>query len=127
MPSAQPPPSGHRDRYGHGVGDRVLQEVAERIKVAIRSVDMLARYGGEEFLLLTPGTEVADAARVAERIRVAVAETDFDAQIAPVNLTISIGVAAYVPGDSPMDVIERADMALYRAKETGRDRIEVAG
>lgn len=110
------------DRHGHDVGDRCLQRFASRCRAQLRGVDVLARQGGEEFVAMLPDIGLPDALRVAERIRVAVAEP---AEGEPSH-TVSIGVAQRGAGEPVADWIARADAALYRAKAGGRDRIERA-
>lgn len=109
------------DRHGHLLGDRALRAVAEAVHGAIRDGDLAARYGGEEFLVVLPATRLDGAAEVGERIREAVARVAL-----PFPLTVSVGVASGEPGvDTPENVFERADQALYRAKAAGRDRLVV--
>ena len=112
------------DQKGHLVGDLVLADVAGRIKGTIRGQDILGRYGGEEFLLILPFTTVSAATRIAERIRKRIAESPIHADGTVVPVTISIGVTRYTPGDSAETLIERADTALYNAKNHGRNRVE---
>jgi len=110
------------DRFGHPEGDRVLQEVARRLREGLRSTDLAGRYGGEEFLLVLPDTPGDAPRRVAERLRMAI-------QASPIGLagrvTISIGVVQFQGQASPEALIQQADLALYRAKRNGRDRVEV--
>ncbi len=109
------------DRHGHVVGDAVLGSVASRMRSALRAFDSAYRVGGEEFVALLPGIDAAAATAVAERIRLAVGETPIDG----VAVTMSLGVAASVPGEQ-FDyhaVFAAADAALYRAKEDGRNRV----
>jgi len=109
------------DRHGHLLGDRALRAVADSVAASIREGDMAVRYGGEEFLVVLPGTRLATAAEVGERIRQRVARSAL-----PFALTVSIGVAGGEPGrDEPEQVFDRADQALYRAKAAGRDRLVV--
>lgn len=110
------------DQHGHAVGDRCLQRFASRCRAQLRGVDVFARQGGEEFVAVLPDIGLPDALRVAERIRVAVAEP---AEGVPSH-TVSIGVAQRGAGEPVADWIARADAALYRAKAGGRDRIELA-
>ena len=106
------------DRHGHLLGDRALKTVAEILAQSIRGSDVAVRYGGEEFLLILPSTSLADAFTVAERVRLAVMRTEL-----PFPLTVSIGLAAGdARRDTPEQVFERADQALYRAKARGRNR-----
>ena len=115
------------DRFGHAVGDSVLQEVAKRIGGSIRSGDVLARYGGEEFIIYLPGAGVSKACMIGERIRDAIAVTEVDCGGLRVGVTISIGVAA--TGEMRCDLqtlAEMADRALYRAKMEGRNCVREA-
>ena len=109
------------DGYGHRAGDKVLTVVAECLAKAIRSTDFVARYGGEEFVMLLPGTTLPDAIRLANQMREAVAELGFHFRGTPVSITISCGITALVNGDEAEDAFDRADSAMYRAKETGRN------
>ncbi|MEO6079002.1 MAG: diguanylate cyclase [Steroidobacteraceae bacterium] len=111
------------DQYGHRGGDKVLTVVAECLARSIRSTDFLARYGGEEFVMLLPGTTQPDALRLAEEMREAVTQLGFHFRGAPVSITISCGVTALQDGDEAEVAFDRADHAMYRAKETGRNRV----
>jgi diguanylate cyclase (GGDEF)-like protein/PAS domain S-box-containing protein len=113
------------DRHGHGVGDRVLAEIARAAQGVMRASDVLARIGGEEFAVLLPETDSASAARVAERIRTSVADLIVEADGGRVRPTISVGVAARVCGDTVEALLKRADDALYEAKGAGRNRVSV--
>lgn len=113
------------DKHGHVVGDQVLQRLAELMRRCCREGDLLCRTGGEEFLMLLPGASLEVAAAVAERLRVTVQETP----IQPVGaVTLSLGVAHWSgePGREPETVLSEADLALYRAKQEGRNRVAVA-
>jgi diguanylate cyclase (GGDEF)-like protein len=115
------------DQYGHGVGDVVLAEVARRLRGAIRGGDLLVRYGGEEFLAVLPKADAGRAWEVGERMRQRVCERAFDVGDGlALLLRISVGVAQWRTGETMPDLIERADFALYDAKEHGRNRVEVA-
>lgn len=111
------------DRLGHLIGDRVLQDVANRILTSVRGRDLVGRYGGEEFLLLFPDTSLEVAGQVAERIREHVAATPVHLPEATVPVTLSLGLGAYRVGDSAKSLLERADQALYTAKHSGRNRV----
>jgi diguanylate cyclase (GGDEF)-like protein len=115
------------DRLGHQAGDEILIKIASAIRSAVRGVDYAARYGGEEFVVVLPETDQAAAQDVGERIREYVAGTILAGDGA-MPVTLSIGVAVYpTNGPSTAEVLARADAALYRAKERGRNRVEVAG
>lgn len=113
------------DRFGHLVGDNVLVEVAAIIGKQIRAVDLLARYGGEEFILLLPGTGLDEASHLAERIRQSVEQKTamHDPREQPA-VTCSIGIATLnLETDTDDSLVSRADKALYKAKESGRNRV----
>lgn len=114
------------DRFGHLMGDEALRTTARVLSSVMRRPDHVARYGGEEFALLFPETSRSGVVSLAERIRSAIEETELMHQGARVPLTASIGVAVRRPGESLVGVLGRADRALYRAKERGRNRVEVA-
>jgi diguanylate cyclase (GGDEF)-like protein len=107
------------DRHGHLLGDRALRATAEAIGACIRQGDVAVRFGGEEFLVVLPATSLAGAFEVAECIRLQMSQVAL-----PFPVTVSVGVAAGDPQvDTPEQVFERADQALYRAKAEGRDRV----
>lgn len=109
------------DQYGHAMGDDVLRHIAAQLSVRLRSTDFVARYGGEEFAMLLPGADAEAALQLAEQIRQNIAETAFSVGEVQISVTISCGVASFAPGDSPQSVFKRADHALYRAKQAGRN------
>jgi len=109
------------DALGHDAGDAVLRQVALLMRAELREADQLGRWGGEEFLLCAPDTGLTAAHPLAERLRLAVAQHDFG-QGVPV--TVSIGLAPMLEGDTVEALLQRADRALYRAKGHGRNRIE---
>jgi diguanylate cyclase (GGDEF)-like protein len=112
------------DRYGHATGDLALQQVASVLKEVVRKADTVFRYGGEEFLVLLPETDLEGAAALAEKIRTAVAANRLGDGEQVFTLTLSAGVSSLCENESGNDMIARADMALYQAKEEGRDRVE---
>jgi two-component system cell cycle response regulator len=120
------------DTYGHLSGDAALRQLARCIDDEVRRTDVSARYGGEEFVILLPRTEVDAGAALAERVRRAVAAEPFSIEgaDAPVAMTVSIGIAEHVPRVRDEDVknsgerlIAAADLALYDAKASGRNRV----
>ena len=115
------------DTWGHGAGDEVLQVMAGVLHRHLRPVDMAARYGGEEFVVLMHGVGADGAFRIAERLRQDIASTPISCDPEKglvVRITVSMGVAVSGPGDTGAALLARADAALYRAKEGGRDRVE---
>ena len=113
------------DTHGHDTGDSVLREFADRLRRNIRGVDLACRFGGEEFVVLMPDTDWRQAQGVAERVRQAVADRGFAASTArPLALTVSVGLALNEgETDTPEVMLKRADVALYRAKREGRNRV----
>jgi diguanylate cyclase (GGDEF)-like protein len=117
------------DSYGHPFGDRCLNAAAQALRAGLhRGGDVLARYGGEEFAVLLPGTEAADALRVAERLLQCVAKVELTHEGRAVRLTCSIGVSTLMPAplSHPASAIGEADKALYLAKQQGRNRVVVS-
>lgn len=110
------------DTYGHGLGDEVLCKVVEVLDQSTRKRDLLCRWGGEEFLLLCPETGLEEAALLAEKIRLVVADTDLGAGI-DARLTLSLSVCEVRADESFADAFVRADGALYEAKERGRNQV----
>lgn len=108
------------DKHGHAVGDAALRRIAKALAVGLRPGDLLARYGGEEFAVLLSDVDVAAASEVAERLRRQVSERA--AERAPTS-TLSVGVAALRAGEGFAALVARADAALFRAKQGGRDRV----
>ena len=113
------------DTHGHDTGDAVLREFADRLRRNIRGVDLACRFGGEEFVVLMPDTDYRQAQGVAERVRGAVAEKGFDTGNGrPLTVTVSVGMALNEhDADTPEMLLKRADVALYRAKREGRNRV----
>jgi diguanylate cyclase (GGDEF)-like protein len=123
------------DEHGHQVGDAVLRELAARLKPAVRGVDLVCRYGGEEFAVVLPGASVRDVAAIAERLRRVVADAPFDVSVVSKGLAllpVSISLGAAVLDEdtvrvfaSPAVLVKAADMALYAAKNGGRNCVRV--
>jgi diguanylate cyclase (GGDEF)-like protein len=114
------------DTYGHLFGNRVLQDLAQRIKDSIREVDVPCRYGGEEFAVILPQTKKADAQMIGERIRRRVESGEMLSadKSSPVKITVSLGVATYPEnGKTPKELISRVDQALYLAKGRGKNLV----
>jgi len=110
------------DTYGHEIGDHVLVHTARLMRESIRTSDMLGRWGGEEFLLILPQTSLEGALVIAEQMRSKIYQFTFEHY--PQRVTMSFGVATHHAGDTPNSILRRADNALYRAKNSGRNRIE---
>lgn len=113
------------DAHGHDCGDEVLKEFAGRVRHSVRGSDVVSRYGGEEFVILMPETNLAIARQVGERLLKKVAGEPFGVRKGreSMQVTISIGIASSHEGDTPESVMKRADVALYRAKSDGRNRV----
>lgn len=116
------------DTYGHAIGDEALQGVAKVLLRGIRTADMAARYGGEEFVVLLPETDLLSATVVTDRIRQMVETTSFRVshEIGNLNLTVSIGAAQLRKNETAGQLIKRADEALYKAKTSGRNQVQLA-
>lgn len=114
------------DGYGHAVGDEVLKAVGRILADAVRSDDAVVRYGGEEFLLVLPAVDREGALKVAERARSTIEHAVLHPAYEELRVTISIGVAQRRPGEARAELVERADAAMYRAKQQGRNRVVAA-
>jgi diguanylate cyclase (GGDEF)-like protein len=116
------------DRFGHPVGDTVLVEFADTLRECVREIDVPARWGGEEFAIVCPGTDLEGAARLAERIRAALEQRTI---LAPdgtkIQVTVSLGVAAFPEGAGTENIVSAADGALYEAKRAGKNKVMTAG
>ena len=118
----------YNDTYGHLAGDDVLSRLAKVFKESVRSCDYVARYGGEEFILVLPEIGPQDGGKAAERIRKKVVKEKFAVDGKPIQVTVSVGVASYPKdGDESQAIIRHADAALYKAKESGRNQVVLAG
>jgi len=117
------------DTWGHEAGDEVLRAFAERIRTHTRGIDIVSRYGGEEVVIILPDAEPPEAHAIAERIRERIEAVPFSIQreTRAIAVTVSIGVSwRQTEDEGPADMLKRADLALYRAKNAGRNRVEAA-
>lgn len=114
------------DAYGHLAGDAVLRNLVQQLATILRPYDSLGRFGGEEFLIVVPGSGAAQTKELSERIRAHIAENPVPLSGAPISITVSAGVAAYKPGSTLESLLHLADTALYSAKRTGRNCVELA-
>jgi len=115
------------DQHGHAVGDAVLRAIARVLREGVREVDHVARWGGEEFLVLLPATELDEAQQVAERLRAAVQALVEVEGRRELRLSLTLGLAELQPGESIEQALVRADRALYEGKQSGRNRVVLAG
>jgi diguanylate cyclase (GGDEF)-like protein len=115
------------DGWGHAVGDHVLREIARETHQSLRKADTAGRYGGEEFIVLLPETDLAEAVALAHRLNREISRKVIKPERgSPILVTVSVGVATLAPAESGEELVQRADQALYRAKQAGRDRVEAA-
>jgi len=118
------------DTYGHLVGDTVLREIAERLQNSVRTYDFIGRYGGEEFLIIIPSCDPRGLRTGAERLRLAVSDRPIETPVGPIPCTMSIGIASAPMAENGVSELEAllkvSDEALYRAKDNGRNRVEIA-
>ncbi|WP_339489225.1 sensor domain-containing diguanylate cyclase [Pseudomonas sp. EL_65y_Pfl2_R95] len=112
------------DAYGHLAGDKVLKIIASELHKRMRATDFIARFGGEEFVVLLPSTPLDGGLKLLDTLRSAIEQCPFHFKGEPVTITLSAGVTAFAEGERSDEVFERADQALYRAKNLGRNRIE---
>ena len=116
------------DTYGHRAGDTVICEIAKRTVLTFpRKMDFVARYGGEEFVVVVQGVNLEGARALGDRLLAAIRQTFIEHEDLQLSVTISIGLAEYFKGDTSANWIERADQALYRAKQSGRNQLCAAG
>lgn len=109
------------DEHGHIIGDRVLEALADKLRVCLRATDFIARYGGEEFAVILEKSSLSEAIHVAENLRDSVETTVFKVEGKHLRMTISLGCASAERGDNTKDIIARADEELYKAKRYGRN------
>jgi diguanylate cyclase (GGDEF)-like protein len=114
------------DNFGHNAGDEVLKNFARVARDSLRKSDLLARYGGEEFIILFPDGDIEAITAVMERLREAFGSCEHGKDLGDLRITLSAGITSWRPHDSVETITERADEALYKAKEKGRNRIQVA-
>jgi len=115
------------DQYGHLTGDDVLEKTAALVRRSIRDTDTVGRYGGEEFIFVLPKANLPSGLKVAERIRKTIETTEMeDSEGNVFGITVSQGLSSYKPGEDEHSLISRADDALYRAKQNGRNRVETS-
>jgi diguanylate cyclase (GGDEF)-like protein/PAS domain S-box-containing protein len=114
------------DTYGHEAGDEVLKAVAEALRSTARGADLVARFGGEEFVLVLPDTSAELAVRIAERLRLVIETLSTDVGGQVIRVTASFGVAQRAAQESQLEVLERADAALYCSKKEGRNRVTMS-
>lgn len=115
------------DNWGHATGDWVLRRIAQETRELLRKTDQAGRYGGEEFLVVLPQTDLSEALLLAHRLSERISDTAITPEHdAPMPVTVSVGVAALAPDETGEELIHRADQALYRAKQNGRNRVETA-
>ena len=111
------------DTYGHAMGDEVLKQIVKSITACIRQTDICFRYGGEEFLIMLASADSTDAHIIAERIRSSIEEAVFSHEKGSLSITSSIGSATLYSSDTMRSICERADSALYKAKNNGRNQV----
>jgi len=114
------------DRFGHKAGDKALVTIAQELSLSIRETDFVGRFGGEEFVMILSGAEPESALKVAEGIRGKIENCGFNSQGKPVKITISCGISQFLGKETPEHAFERADQALYQAKNDGRNRCVLA-
>jgi diguanylate cyclase (GGDEF) domain len=114
------------DTYGHKAGDEVLRRISALCRENLRTMDIIGRLGGEEFIILLPETTIDRAVMVGNRLLKAFAATDIDVGTASIKITATLGITQLLPDDKEIDIItRRADDALYKGKEAGRNRVEI--
>jgi diguanylate cyclase len=113
------------DRYGHALGDKVIQLLAQHIRGATRKGDLCGRLGGEEFGIFLAGASLEEAGTIAERLRRQVNASERELAIPGLSISVSIGIAAHKPGDSALQTMQEADRSLYAAKNEGRNAVVI--
>lgn len=113
------------DTYGHQAGDEVLKQVAATFAAAVRSIDVVARFGGEEFVAMLPECSIDEAIQVGDRIRSRLESQPIQTCAGEIKVTVSLGATSLLEGESVQELISRADHAMYKAKESGRNRVRM--
>ncbi len=113
------------DTYGHAAGDEVLKRAARLFRENLRTMDVVGRWGGEEFIIMLPEIAIDQAQMTCNRLLTALAATDIDVGSTSIKITATIGITQLLPGDKMDEIISRADEALYKGKEAGRNRVEI--
>ncbi len=111
------------DNYGHTAGDEVLRQVSGYLQSSLRESDFIARFGGEEFIILLPETTLVDSAKAINKLRQGIKEIKIEVERQMISVAMSFGISEFESSDTPKAVFSRADKALYRAKEKGRDQV----
>lgn len=111
------------DTHGHDIGDQVLQTLTQQLKNSLRESDVIGRWGGEEFLIICPNTNQQQSIQLSEKIHQTIRQTQF---VLDIKITVSIGAASYQANESEIQLVKRADIALYDAKKLGRNRTQIA-
>lgn len=114
---------GINDRYGHTAGDKVLKAIAATLTKQVRETDFLARWGGEEFVIICPETEQDGAIMLAEKIRKVIEESEFFVDGEKLRITVSIGIANFIPNGTREGLVKKANKAMHYAKDSGRNRV----
>ena len=115
------------DTYGHLAGDQMLKEIAVRCKSNVRDIDLLGRYGGDEFVFLLVESDLESAKKIAERIRQSISGSPVETENGQLDITVSIGLATYNNSNQDLtNLLNKADQALYEAKNGGRNHVEIA-
>ena len=115
------------DRFGHQSGDLVLQKTSQEMAAQLREIDCLARFGGEEFLAVLSQADQSAAEVVGQRLLEKVRSLDFSEHLSGLQVTLSVGVAVFIPSETLDSLLHRADQAMYKAKSLGRNQVVVAG
>jgi diguanylate cyclase (GGDEF)-like protein len=113
------------DTFGHVVGDKVLKKLAQTLRKNVKITDEVIRYGGEEFLIIAYRCDLEEGKILAERLRRKIEDIKFNKRDPKFKITVSIGLSIYEPQEDLLTAIEKADKAMYKAKQRGKNRVEV--